>query len=272
MSLATTRHRLLAAGLATLCAGGALLAGTAGVAAGAATPRSSFSKTLTDVVAPGTLASTTWTVPGGDALELAKATLQSTVSGTLGQARVELLQEGSSPVVLVGAGLGEIRKAFTASLATPIVSRSGEVIALTVGCDSDQAACKVTLDLSGELVASGLHSSAFASVLEDVVAPGTKASASWTVPAKKTMHFTDLLASSLESGQNGGLRVVLTPAGGKPRTLLRITMAKLGESPFDYRLAGPVAAAAGSTITITVDCGAEQAACNVGVLFSGKLS
>jgi hypothetical protein len=272
MSLSNTRNRLLAAGLATLSAGAAVLTGTAGTA-NASTPRSSFSKTLTDVVAPGTLESASWTVPAGDALELTKLTLQSTGGGTVGQARFQRLVAKAQPTNLLEVALGQVGKAFDASFATPLVFRAGQTLVLTTACDTNQAACKVSLGLTGELVAaSSLHTSAYFSALEAVVAPGTTSSSSWTVPAKDTMAFTDLLASTDGSGQVGGLSVVLAPAGGRQRTLLRMTLGKLGMSPFDYRLAGAVSAGAGSKLTLTVKCAAGQAACSVAVLFAGRLS
>jgi hypothetical protein len=273
MSLATPPRQALAAGFATLCAAGSLVGGTAGAAAGGvrAVPRASYSKTLTDVVAPGTLASTTWTIPTGDTFQLTKLTVQSS-GGSLGAIRVQRLVDKSNPETLLEADPAAVRPAFSASLYTPLTFDAGQAVALTVSCDGNQAACTVTTTVTGQLSKSVTHGDAFFSTLDVVAAPGTTGSTSWTVPAKDEMSFTDLLASALGSGQPGGLDVVVTPKGSPQRDLLRMKLAKLETRPFDYRLAGPVNAGAGSTITLTVKCPADEPACNVDVLFAGPLS
>lgn len=274
MSLATNPRRLLATGLATLSAGAMLLAGAAGAAAAAprAAAASGFSKTLTVVTPPGTLSSVTWTVPTGDALLLTNWTLQGS-GGSVGTARVQQLVGTSSPASLLIAALGQLGKPSRATFRTPLVFRAGQSVALTIACDTNQAACKLSLAFSGLLVsASGLHNSGFFSNLNDVVAPATIESTSWTVPASHSFSLTDILASTNAVGLVGGLDLVFTPGGGKPRTLLRMTLAKLSTVPFDYQLSGPVTEMAGARLTLTVKCAADQAACNVDILFSGKQS
>jgi hypothetical protein len=270
MPAALLRRRPWAAALGILAGCGALLAVTAPAAGAAPSPRAAFAKTLDATVAPGTVGSATWTVPTGHTLELGKLTLHSTgASG--GVARFELLQNGVTPEMLIEAGLDQIGTAFGATFTTPVQFKAGDTLALTVSCDSNQAACVADLALSGQLVASSAHPGNSVS-LEDVVPPGTTTTASWSVPASQSLALTDLVASALGSGQTGGLRIVVTPKGGKARTLLRMTLAKLEQSPFDYRLSGPVALGAGSTVTLTVVCAPDQPACDVAALLAGRSS
>jgi hypothetical protein len=271
MSAALLRHRPFAAAFAILAAGGMVLASTAAVAGAAPAPRAAFAKTIASVVSPGTLASATFAVPSGKTVELGKLTLHST-GGSQGVARFQLLQQGKAPETLLEAGLGQIGTAFTATFTTAVQFKAGDTLALTVSCDPNQAACATDLALSGQLVASSAHSSGNPVSLDDVVAPGTTGITSWSVPAKQSLALTDLLASTFNSGQTGGLKIVVTPKGGKARTLLRMTLTTLGKSPFDYRLSGPVTLPAGSTVTLTVVCAANQPACEGVVLLSGRSS
>src|SRR6516162_6736124 len=81
-----------------------------GATAGAARSSSgSFSKTLVDVVAPGTLATVHWTVPAADNFELGAFSISTATSGTTGQLHVQLIKPGvAMPQDLIVVGLGEV--------------------------------------------------------------------------------------------------------------------------------------------------------------------
>jgi hypothetical protein len=109
--------------------------------------------------------------------------------------------------------------------------------------------------------------------LDDVVAPGTLGSATWTVPAADSFELTDFVLDSLGAGQTGQVRIELLASGSSPQTLVEVSLSQLGSVPFaSERLMTPVAVNANQTLSLTVSCDSDQSACNVGLLFSGALT
>jgi hypothetical protein len=116
-----------------------------------------YSNSLHDVVAPGTLQGSQWTVPEGDQFDLTSFTLSTlNDASAMGDVRVQLLSPGSAPQSIVEVSLGSLAgHPQKESLATPMVFSAGQSLDLAVTCDSNQAACDVSLDFSGTLAAGG---------------------------------------------------------------------------------------------------------------------
>jgi hypothetical protein len=237
-------------------------------------PRTSFEKTLVVIIAPGTVSSVNWEVPANDSLELSNLTISSTSKSVKGALRVQLLRSGEDPENFVSAALGQFEsRPAPANLATPVVLAAGQKVALTVSCNGDQPACQARLELSGQLVAKSTHTDYSYGVLETVVAPGSVSTTSWKVPAKDTFQLTDMLLSTLDPrSQEGVATVVLTTPEGKKTTYLSTRIATLAAAPNNIRTKNPITFAANDTLSLGVSCPADQPACDVALLFSGKLS
>lgn len=235
-------------------------------------PPRPFSKTLTDVVAAGTLKSEQWTVPSSETAQIGELTIADTGAGANGELRVQLTQPGESPQTLVGVSLGEVASPLDASLTTDLVVLPGESFVLTVACDPDQPACAAKVSVSGQLWQQGQAPAGDeSSSLVDVVAPGESGSASWTVPAGDTFSLTDLLVSAL-GPVDGEVRLQILRAGSPPRDIVSYRLATLGRRPVHDALSPAVTLAAGEQLSLTVSCDPNQSACDTATLFTGTLS
>lgn len=275
--------RITRAAIALLlgCGAAALaVTGTSGAATRA--PAAAITKTLVAKVAAGTLGTVGWTVPSVNEFEMSSFAIASTVAGTAGQLRIQTLKPGANnPQNLLDVDLAQVQtKAFKAALATPAVLTPAERLLLNVSCqpNSKKVACRVTLTFSGQLVAKSTHTSAFASNLEDVVAPGTLSTTKWTVPAGDSFALTDLVLSEAYSTagtggtQNGTVSVIESTPAGKRTTLLNYSVATLGRLPIEARYKAPLTLPARDSLSLTVKCDSNQPACAATLLFSGKLT
>jgi|HubBroStandDraft_1064217.scaffolds.fasta_scaffold62165_2 hypothetical protein len=229
-----------------------------------------FQKSLSDIVEPGTLSSTSWTVPANKPFELSTFTISTSDPRASGDIRVQLMESGYEPEDLFDAEYTELGSPFEVTLATPAPFLPGETLTLTASCDADQPACATSFSFAGTLWTSSPNDDAYAGSLPDIVAPGTDATAQWTVPSGERFSLSDLLLSSLSAGIKGEV-YVQTVAGGAPSTLLQMSLASLGKQPV-YDPVGSLTLNAGTQLSITVACDANQAACDTALLFTGHLT
>jgi hypothetical protein len=115
---------------------------------------------MIDVVAPGTMATTSFTVPRGKVFELANydiARRAHSPTAVTGQVRLQILSSGASAsTILVLTSLKTLERVGreAGSLSPPVTVRQGEQVALTVSCSNFQAYCGVTATISGLLGAA----------------------------------------------------------------------------------------------------------------------
>jgi hypothetical protein len=228
----------------------------------------SFSKTLTEVVPPGAVSSSSWTVPSGVSVEASTVTLSKTGASRTGDLRLELQSNSSPPVTLVEVDLQQVStKSYTFTLATPEVVTGGLDLVLTVSCDANQGACPGSVTFAGkEVPVPRLQNAGYGNALDFVGAPGTTTTdAGWTTPAHDQFSLTDLLVSTI-----GQVRGTLRVAAGN-RTVYEATLPQPG-GPVYFQPAAAVQMQAGESLTITVVCGKDQPACQAAVMFTGRLS
>jgi hypothetical protein len=237
--------------------------------------QSPYSNSLDDVVTPGTLATPTWTDPAGMTLALSGLTVTDLGKGTSGEVRVQLLTSGAQPQTLAGEEIGQLKaNTMHVSLATPLIVQPGQQLALSVACDPDQAACDVSLDFSGTMWGGADTDPDQGGALDDVVAPGTTASADWAVPSGETFSLTDLVLDSLGSTLSGSVRVDIVQTGTSTvvQSLVDTTLAALGKDYQEEQLSPAVTVQGGDSVELTVSCAADQAACQADLLYSGTSS
>lgn len=272
-------RRLVLGATALAIAGGATAAtATAAVAAtgaGHAPARvvlGNFSKTLSITVSPGTFSSVNWVVPSADNFEMSSFTMTSTSKSVSGQVRVQV-QAGNTQRNILNSTYGQLgSKPFTATLGTPAVLGAGQKLILNGTCNVNQAACQASLKISGLLVAKSTHTTDYYGDLDAVVAPGTRSTVHWTVPAGHSFQLTDLILSSPGVGSQSGTVAVDVTTPHAKHTVLDTTLAKLNAGPSDDHLKTPVAVQANDSLSITVTCAQNQPACLADALFTGKLS
>lgn len=107
--------------------------------------------------------------------------------------------------------------------------------------------------------------------IEVVVAPGTSGSNSYTIPLHGTLQITDLVIQNV-SGQAGRARVqrMGAPAGSTAQDLLVENLGTLTDQ--EFRFTTPVIFTSGQQLILSVDCQANQPACDVGIYYTGPLT
>jgi hypothetical protein len=238
--------------------------------------QSSFHDSLDDVVAPGTMASATWTDPSGMTLSLSGLKVSNLGQGTGGQVRVELLTTGQAPEQLAGETIDQVKaNTLQVSLQTPLTIQPGQQLALTVSCEPNQGACQVSLDFSGTMWATAsLSTPDQGGALLVIVAPGTTSSGQWVVPGGETFSLTDLVLDSMGSNLSGSVRVDIYQAGTNAfvQNLVNTTFVALGKDYQEEQLSPALTIPAGDAVVLTVTCGADQPACGATGLYSGTSS
>ena len=110
----------------------------------------------------------------------------------------------------------------------------------------------------------------FNSTLETISQPGTTSSTSYTIPASSTLSMTDLVVEDL-SGGVGIVRVQQYVASSSTtRTLLFYNLATLTTSNYTFKT--PAVFNSGDKVILQVQCGLDQAACDVGAYFAGNMN
>jgi hypothetical protein len=107
--------------------------------------------------------------------------------------------------------------------------------------------------------------------IEVVVAPGTSGSNSITLASHSTLQITDLVIQNV-SGQAGRARVQRLGAGAG-QTAQNLLVENLGTlTDQEFRFATPVVFTSGQQLILSVDCQANQPACDVGIYYTGPLT
>src|SRR6185437_5143938 len=98
--------------------------------------------------------------------------------------------------------------------------------------------------------------------IEVVAAPGAAASNAITMAPKSTLQITDLVIQNV-SGQAGRARVQRLAAGPgqTPQNLLVENLGTLTDQ--EYRFGTPIVLTSGQQLILSVDCQANQPACDV---------
>jgi hypothetical protein len=228
----------------------------------------SFSKKLSILTSPGTIVSSSWTVPSGQSVEISTIMLSKTSLQRLGQLRLQMIEPGAGPETLLAIDLGAVAtRSFTFTLATPFDAPSGRMLSLSVTCNADQGACGAGATFVGEEVpASSAPSDDYSDALDAVAAPGTMARPFWTVPSGDRFSMTDLVLGSL-GPINGTLEVL---AGN--RTVYEVSLRTLGTAPVHDEPQVPPVVTAGESVTVVVTCAKGQSACTAGLFFTGQLT
>ncbi len=110
----------------------------------------------------------------------------------------------------------------------------------------------------------------FNSTLETISQPGTTSSTSYTIPASSTLPMTDLVVEDL-SGGVGIVRIQqYVASSSSTRTLLFFNLATLTTSNYTFKT--PAVFNSGDKVILQVQCGQDQAACDVGAYFAGSMN
>lgn len=118
-------------------------------------PAGDESSALLDIVAPGGLASATWTVPAGETFSLTDLLL-SALGPTSGDVRLQILQPGAPARTIVSYRLATLGRRPVYDAVSPAVTLgAGQQLSLTVSCDANQAACNAATLFAGTLAPAG---------------------------------------------------------------------------------------------------------------------
>jgi hypothetical protein len=107
--------------------------------------------------------------------------------------------------------------------------------------------------------------------IEVVVAPGTTASNSITIGSQSTLQIADLIIQNIAGG--AGRVAVERQLGGpgqSPQPLLVQNLGNLTDQ--EYTFASPMVFSSGQKLILSVNCEGDQAACDVGIYFTGPLT
>jgi hypothetical protein len=107
--------------------------------------------------------------------------------------------------------------------------------------------------------------------IEVVAGPGSTASNSVTMLPHSTLQITDIVIQNV-SGQAGRARVQRLAAGPgqAPEDLLVENLGTLNDQ--EYRFDTPIVFTSGQQLILSVDCQADQPACDVGIYYTGPLT
>jgi hypothetical protein len=108
--------------------------------------------------------------------------------------------------------------------------------------------------------------------LEVIAAPGTTGTKAWTVPKGGTLKVTDIVIQNLSVDQNGEVRVQRLPqvSGASTPDLLVENLSTLTDQEFTFGT--PIQFSQGQQLVLSVDCGAVQPVCQVGMYYVGTLT
>lgn len=127
---------------------------------------------------------------------------------------------------------------------------------------------------STSTAASTATSSAFDNRISVVAGPGETQSATYLVPAGKTLSVTDLVAQN-DNDSLGTMHVQRqTAATASPPNAITDLLTMRLETFHDqsYHFDSPLVFTQGQRIRLQVDCRPSQGACSVGLLFSGTMA
>jgi hypothetical protein len=104
--------------------------------------------------------------------------------------------------------------------------------------------------------------------IEVVAAPGTTSSNSITVPSHGTLEITNLVFQNVAGGA-GRATVERLPAGPNqtPVVLLQEDMSTLNDQEYTFNT--PIVFTSAQQLILSVNCGGDQPACDVGIYFTG---
>ena len=105
--------------------------------------------------------------------------------------------------------------------------------------------------------------------IEVIVAPGTTASNAITLASKSTLQITDLVIQNVAGGA-GRARVQRIAPGQAPQDLLVENLGTLTDQ--EFRFTTPIVFTSAQQLVLSVDCQANQPACDVGIYFTGPLT
>jgi len=104
-----------------------------------------------------------------------------------------------------------------------------------------------------------------------VVAPGTTGNNAITIPSHATLQIADLVIQNVGGG--AGRARVQRLAAGTGQTAQDLLVENLGTlTDQEYTFATPVVFTSGQQLILSVDCQADQPACDVGIYFTGPLT
>ncbi len=104
-----------------------------------------------------------------------------------------------------------------------------------------------------------------------VAAPGTTDTNQITIPAQSTLQIYDLVLQNV-SGGTGRASLERLPAGTghTAQPLLVENLQNLTDQ--EYSFTSPIKLGPGQQLILSVNCGGEQAACDVGVYYTGPFT
>jgi hypothetical protein len=107
--------------------------------------------------------------------------------------------------------------------------------------------------------------------IEVVAAPGTTGSNAITLAPHSTLQITDIVIQNV-SGEAGRARVqrLVAGAGQTPQDLLVENLGTLTDQEYTFNT--PVVFTSGQKLILSVDCQANQPACDVGIYYTGPLT
>ncbi len=105
--------------------------------------------------------------------------------------------------------------------------------------------------------------------IEVIAAPGTTGTNSITINPKSTLQITDLVIQNVAGGA-GRARVQRIGPTQPAQDLLVENLATLTDQ--EYRFGTPIVFTSGQQLVLSVECQANQPACDIGIYFTGPLT
>jgi hypothetical protein len=178
---------------------------------------------------------------------------------------------GPTPTTVPGTGLTGNGNTGVTGTTTPTSSSTTIPGDTTTTIPPPDTTTTVPVTTSTSTTTTVSTQTPYSNSLDDVIAPGTVNSDTWTDPAAMTLALSGFTITDLGQGTSGQVRVQVLTTGAQPETLAGEVIDELKTNTMHVSLATPLIVQPGQQLDLTAACDPDQAACEVSLDFSGTM-